>query len=60
MFTHKGHISTIRNSFHTVWNKGLPESGHMAAEAPFFERYDARFNPQTGQGDVEIWVPVRG
>ena len=60
VFTHKGHISTIRNSFHTVWNKGLPESGHMAAEAPFFERYDARFNPQTGQGDVEIWVPVRG
>jgi predicted transcriptional regulator YdeE len=26
--------------------------------APDFERYDKRFDPQTGEGEIEIWVPV--
>jgi AraC family transcriptional regulator len=28
-------------------------------DAPFFERYDERFDPRTGMGDVEIWVPIK-
>lgn len=59
VFTHKGHISGIRSAFNTIWNKGLPESGFKAADAPLFERYDERFNGMTGVGDVEIWVPVK-
>jgi AraC-like DNA-binding protein len=27
--------------------------------APFFERYDERFDRRTGMGDVEIWVPIK-
>jgi AraC family transcriptional regulator len=30
----------------------------MAADAPDFERYDADFDPRTGMGGVEIWVPL--
>lgn len=59
VFTHKGHISTIRSTFNTIWNKALPESGFKAADAPLFERYDERFDGMTGLGDVEIWVPVK-
>jgi len=27
-------------------------------DAPNFERYDERFDPLTGNGGFEIWVPV--
>mgnify|MGYP003409082453 CR=1 FL=1 len=37
----------------------LPISGMKAADAPSFERYDEKFDPATGNGGLEIWVPVR-
>lgn len=58
VFCHRSHISTIGNTMKTVWEKWLPESGYRFAEAPEFERYDERFDPMTGNGVVEIWLPV--
>jgi len=60
VFTHHGHISAIRSTWSTIWSKWLPKSGHQSADAPDFERYDARFDPRTGNGEVEIWVPLKG
>jgi AraC family transcriptional regulator len=60
VFTHRGHISTIRSTWHTIWNTWLPGSGHEVADAPDFERYDAVFDPRTGIGEVEIWLPLHG
>jgi AraC family transcriptional regulator len=59
VFTHSDHISTIRRTVNTIWNHWLPASGLKAADAPSFERYDANFDPLTGNGGLEIWVPVR-
>jgi AraC family transcriptional regulator len=59
VFTHREHISTIRRTCNTIWNKWLPESGHTPADAPNFERYSEQFNPVTGMGGVEIWVPLK-
>jgi AraC family transcriptional regulator len=59
VFTHAGHISTIRRTINAIWNHWLPASGLKAADAPNFERYDANFDPLTGNGGLEIWVPVR-
>ena len=59
VFTHTDHISTIRRTVNTIWNHWLPASGLKAADAPNFERYDEKFNPLTGDGGLEIWVPVR-
>jgi AraC family transcriptional regulator len=59
VFTHSDHISTIRRTITTIWNQWLPVSGQKAADAPGFERYDANFDPLTGNGGLEIWVPVR-
>jgi len=42
-----------------IWNSWLPQSGYVAADAPGLERYDERFNPETGLGGFEIWIPVR-
>ena len=59
VFTHSEHISTIRRTVHTIWNHWLPISGMKAADAPSFERYDEKFDPATGNGGLEIWIPVR-
>jgi AraC family transcriptional regulator len=59
VFAHRDHISTIRRTINTIWNQWLPASGLKAADAPNFERYDENFDSLTGNGGLEIWVPVR-
>jgi AraC family transcriptional regulator len=59
VFSHDGHISALRSTVYTIWNKWLPDSGHALADAPDFERYDHRFDGRTGQGVVEIWLPIK-
>jgi AraC family transcriptional regulator len=58
VFTHAEHVASIRRTVNTIWNHWLPASGLTAADAPNFERYDARFDPVTGDGGLEIWVPI--
>jgi AraC family transcriptional regulator len=59
VFHQDDHISTIRRTWVTIWSQWLPESGHQPAEGPEFERYGEEFNPETGAGGFEIWIPVR-
>ena len=59
VFFHRDHISTIRSTWSTIWNKWLPESGREVADAPEFERYDEQFDSTTGMGGLEIWVPIK-
>ena len=58
-FAHSDHISTIRRTVNTIWNHWLPASGHEVADAPNFERYDETFDPVSGNGGLEIWVPIK-
>jgi AraC family transcriptional regulator len=55
---HTGHIGSIPLTWRAFLETWLPASGLMAADAPDFERYDADFDPRTGMGGVEIWVPL--
>jgi predicted transcriptional regulator YdeE len=59
VFTHRGHVSTIPQTLDAIWTKWLPNSGHQAVDAPCFERYDERFDPQSGMGGFEIWVALK-
>jgi AraC family transcriptional regulator len=59
VFSHREHISTIRRTIMTIWSKWLPESGHEVADAPNFERYGEEFDPKTGMGGFEIWIPIK-
>jgi AraC family transcriptional regulator len=58
IFRHQGHISTIHQTFFSIFNTWLPESGYMLADAPEFEQYSSDFDPSQGNGDVEIWIPL--
>jgi predicted transcriptional regulator YdeE len=59
VFTSRQHISTIGATLDAIWTKWLPNSGHQPTGTPSFERYGPEFNPQTGMGGFEIWVPVK-
>ena len=59
VFTHAEHVASIRRTVNTIWNQWLPASGLKAADAPNFERYDEKFDPATGNGGLEIWIPGR-
>jgi len=60
VFRQSAHVATIRSTVNTIWSKWLPESGHEAADAPDFERYGESFDPTTGEGGFEIWIPIKG
>ncbi|MFM0597078.1 MULTISPECIES: AraC family transcriptional regulator [Paraburkholderia] len=59
VFSHREHVSTIRRTMNTIWNQWLPASGHTPADAPHFERYDEKFDPISGMGGLEIWLPLK-
>ena len=59
VFFHAGHVSTIRQTWMTIFNKWLPESGYKASGGPEFEKYAEVFNPATGADGVEIWIPIK-
>lgn len=59
VFTHEGPASTIHQTWDAIWANWLPRSGCEPAQTPDFEVYDERFDPHTGSGIVEIWVPVK-
>ena len=58
VFTHTGHISRIGDTVKQIWGHWLPASRYRHMPAPDFELYDARWNPMTGEGDVDIYVPI--
>jgi AraC family transcriptional regulator len=59
VFSHREHVSAIRRTWNTIWNQWLPASGHVPADAPNFERYDEKFDPVSGMGGLEIWLPLK-
>lgn len=58
VYTHSGHVTDLPKTVYTIWNKALPDAGLEPKQAPDFELYDCRFDPLTGRGAVEIWIPI--
>jgi AraC family transcriptional regulator len=62
IFIHRAHVAELQNTCRLIadW---LPASGYepeKTAGAPdFFERYTEEFDPRTGMGGVEVWVPIK-
>ena len=57
--THTGHISRLPDTVRHVWGRWLPASQYRHVPAPDFELYDPeRWDPATGDGDVDLYVPI--
>lgn len=59
LFTHEGHVSTLRATWEAIWGDWAPRSGYENANTPDLEVYDERFDPRTGSGIIEIWIPIK-
>lgn len=62
VFTHAGHVSEMNRTFGAILHEWVPETGFVMSNddrgIPFcLERYGEGFDPVTGVGDIEIWVP---
>ena len=58
VFTHRGHISRIGVTLKAIWAEWLPASSVRPIAAADFEYYDHRFDPRTGDGEVDVYVPI--
>jgi AraC family transcriptional regulator len=58
-FRHDGHVSEIKQTWTAIFGKWLPGADCPIVDAPKIERYGDSFNPQTGYGDIEIWIPIK-
>lgn len=59
VFAHGGHISEIRSVIQAAFGEGIAKAGLAMADAPSLEKYGGSFDPATGNGGYEIWVPVK-
>jgi AraC family transcriptional regulator len=59
LFAHNGHISLISMTYVAIWNSWLTDHGKVAADAPSIERHRPTFNTMTGEGGVDIWIPLK-
>jgi AraC family transcriptional regulator len=59
VFLHSGHVSKIGATYAAIWNEWLPNHQRVAADGVSLERHRASFDPRTGMGGVEIWIPLK-
>jgi AraC family transcriptional regulator len=59
VFRHDAHVAHIGDSWGALWGGGLEAAGHQPAGDPFFERYGPEFDGRTGEGGLELWVPIQ-
>ncbi|MBL6991135.1 MAG: AraC family transcriptional regulator [Bacteriovoracaceae bacterium] len=57
VFTHKGSLDKLGETTNYIWGSWLPKCGYKYG-AIDFELYDERFNPETMDGELDIWVPI--
>ena len=58
VFRHDGHLSGLRTTMSAIMGDWLPGSACEIADAALIERYGPEFDPVSGNGRIEIWVPI--
>lgn len=58
VFEHRGHVSTIGETYRSIWSEAMPATSRSVADAPVIERHDPSFDPRTGEGGLTLWIPL--
>jgi AraC family transcriptional regulator len=58
VFEHRGHVSTIYETYRSIWSDALPATGRSVADAPVIERHNPTFDPRSGEGGLTLWIPL--
>jgi AraC family transcriptional regulator len=64
IFCHRENVSRLRDTIHAIFTAWLPTSGqslsHPTATSPnLIEYYGDNFDPESGTGDIEVWIPIK-
>lgn len=60
VFTHKGALDTLGDTYKAIYTKAFPESGFIPDKAFEFELYDERFiSPIDPRTEMDIYIPIR-
>jgi AraC family transcriptional regulator len=59
VFTHKGPISEIGHTLNYIWGTWLPKGEFEHRDAPDFELYDDRFDPDSAESEFDFYVPIK-
>ena len=62
IFEHRDHLypALIQQTYAAIWDEWLPAHRLASADAPSIERHKETFDPRTGNGGVDIWIPIDG
>jgi AraC family transcriptional regulator len=60
VFAHAGHISSLSHTYAAIWDRWLPQHGRPRVDVPSIEQHRPGFDTRTGQGGVDIWIPLDG
>ena len=64
VFVHTGHVSGLKQTIDAIWRDWQPNFPN-AIKSPrpgipsLLERYSETFKHKTGEGEVEVWVPIQ-
>jgi AraC family transcriptional regulator len=58
VFTHNSHVSEIGKTYAAIWDRWVPANGVVVSDGPWLEKHLPTFNPRTGLGGIEIWIPI--
>jgi AraC family transcriptional regulator len=60
VFRHEGHVSSVQETWNAIMGEGLAKAGAKPSDGPTFERYGPEFDGRTGEGGLDICIPVAG
>ena len=58
IFKHDSHVSQLKGTWEAIFADWRPQANCALSAAPQFERYGESFDPQSGLGGIEIWIPI--
>jgi AraC family transcriptional regulator len=60
-FRHEGHVTGVQATCAAILGRWLPAAGRVPADGPLMmvEHYGREFDPRTGFGGLDIWIPLR-
>lgn len=64
IFCHRDNVSRLRDSIQAIFTSWLPTSGQTLAKPTvtspnLVEYYGDNFDPESGTGDMEVWIPIK-
>jgi AraC family transcriptional regulator len=59
VWPHREHVSSLGATCAAIFSRGLDEAKLEPLHEPMFERYSEEFDARTGNGGLEVWVPIK-